>query len=110
MLAVAASRAMFAWAVAMTARAFSTSARIRSTLASDVATAARVFSTSARTFSTLARWLSTWAWALSRSAVAALSLAWKTSVSIRAISCPRRTGVLKSTRTSLTWPDTWLPT
>ena len=33
-----------------------------------------MFSTSARTFSTLARWLSTWAWALSRSAVAALSL------------------------------------
>jgi hypothetical protein len=26
------------------------------------------------------------------------------------MSCPRRTGVLKSTRTSLTWPDTWLPT
>jgi hypothetical protein len=44
-----------------------------------------VFSTSARTF-TLARWLSTCAWALSKSAVAALSLAWKTSVSIRAIS------------------------
>ena len=70
----------------MTARAFSTSARIRSTLASAVATAARAFSTSARTFSTLARWLSTWAWALSRSAVAALTLAWKTSVSIRAMS------------------------
>ena len=56
------------------------------------------------------RWLSTCACALSRSARAAFSLAWKTSGSIRAISWPRRTGELKSTRTSRIWPETWLPT
>src|SRR5437773_3594637 len=46
----------------------------------------------------------------SRSALAWVTLAAKMSGSIRATTWPFFTTELKSTRRSLTWPETWLPT
>ena len=72
--------------------------------------AAFAFSRSARAFSTVARWFISVAFAASRSAWAWLTFASKISGSIRAMSWPFLTTVLKSARSSLIWPDTWLPT
>ncbi len=74
------------------------------------ASAARAFSTSARAFSTCAAWLRTVAWAASRSALAWLTLASKISGSIRAMTWSFLTTVLKSAKSSLICPETWLPT
>ena len=74
------------------------------------ASAARAVSRSARAFSTVAVWLRTAAFAVSRSALAWLTWASKICGSIRAMTWPRFTTELKSTRSSLIWPETWLPT
>jgi hypothetical protein len=74
------------------------------------ASAARAFSTSARAFSTVAVWLSTAARAVSTSALAWLTCASKICGSMRAMTWPFFTTELKSTSSSLIWPDTWLPT
>ena len=106
----------------MSVRANSSFLRSKSRLVSSTATwalavwafasarAARAFSTSARARSTCACWLSTVARADSRSARAWFTLAWKMSGSIRAMTWSFFTIELKSTSSSLIWPETWLPT
>ena len=74
------------------------------------ASAARAFSMSALPFSTWAIWLATVAWAESTSALAWVTLASKISGSMQAMTWFFSTIVLKSANSSLTWPETWLPT
>ena len=82
--------------------------RSRSRWASARSTRAR--ETLARTAAALAWAVSTAAWAASRSAWDWRTRYSKVSGSICAISWPARTSLLKSTNSSLIWPETWVPT
>ncbi len=92
----------------MNERSTSCCLRSRSRRASARFTSAR--ETAARAAVTLAVAVSTWARDASTSACDWRTRCSKFSGSMRAISCPCLTSALKSTSTSLSWPDTCEPT